>query len=36
MTIGNTMKASENYACFSLKDGKEVIALDVTDCFVMM
>ena len=35
MTIKNTMKAPENYACFSLKDGK-FIALELVGQFVMM
>ena len=33
--IKNTMKAPENYACFSLENGK-VIALDRVGQFVMM
>ena len=35
LKIKNTMKAPENYACFSLKNGK-VIALDRVGQFVMM
>ena len=33
--IKNTMKAPENYACFSLDNGK-VVALDRVGQFVMM
>ena len=33
--IKNTMKAHENYACFSLDNGK-VVALDRVGQFVMM
>ena len=35
LEIINTMKAPENYTCFSLKDGK-VIALDRVEQFVIM
>jgi hypothetical protein len=35
MKIKNTMKAPENYACFSLNNGK-VVALDRVGQFVMM
>ena len=35
MKIKNTMKVPENYACFSLDNGK-VVALDRVGQFVMM
>ena len=35
MKIKNTIKAPENYACFSLDNGK-VVALDRVGQFVMM
>ena len=35
MKIKNTMKAPENYACFSLDNGK-VVALDRVGQFVMI